>query len=287
MSSTLLLTGASGFLGTNILPSLKSEFPKIITLGRAASNDIQADLSAGVPGLGLEPFDVVLHAAGLAHDTTGRIPESQFFNINVLGTRNLCSALEKTGLPKAFIYISSVAVYGCDEGEFIDESHPSNGDTPYARSKIAAEEFLTDWCGRHNVVLTILRPALIIGQNPPGNLGNMIRGIQKGYYFNIGSGNALKSIVKAPDVARVAIAAMDRGGIYNVCDSRGISFKQLSAEIALELGKRPPLTIPYLIAKAAALVGDLLGGRFPIDSNRLKKLTSTLTYSNRKALEIK
>lgn len=55
-------------------------------------------------------------------------------------------ALENVGVPKALIFISTVAVYGCEFGEQITEEHTLNGTTPYAKSKIMAEEYLTNWC---------------------------------------------------------------------------------------------------------------------------------------------
>lgn len=97
----------------------------------------------------------------------------------------MCTALEQSGIPKAFIFISSVAVYGCDSGENITEEHSLDGTTPYALSKIKAEKYLEGWCIMHNVKLSILRPSLIAGPNPPGNLGAMIRGIRNGKYLSI------------------------------------------------------------------------------------------------------
>lgn len=44
--------------------------------------------------------------------------------MNLQGTKNLCTALEQSGIPKSFIFISTVAVYGCDSGENITEEYP-------------------------------------------------------------------------------------------------------------------------------------------------------------------
>ena len=51
------------------------------------------------------------------------------------------------GPPKALVFISTVAVYGCESGELITEEHPLEGETPYAKSKILAEEYLTNGVG--------------------------------------------------------------------------------------------------------------------------------------------
>ena len=94
-------------------------------------------------------------------------------------------ALEKSGIPKAFIFISTVAVYGCEFGNDITEEHPLNGMTPYAESKKKAELYLKVWCRELNVVLSIIRPSLIVGPNPPGTLGYMIKGIRTRRYLSI------------------------------------------------------------------------------------------------------
>ncbi|WP_449401109.1 NAD-dependent epimerase/dehydratase family protein [Chryseobacterium wanjuense] len=64
--------------------------------------------------------------------------------MNFEGTKNLCRALENN-LPDIFIFISTVAVYGKDFGEDIDENTSLSGNTPYAKSKLMAERFLQDW----------------------------------------------------------------------------------------------------------------------------------------------
>lgn len=281
----LLFTGASGFLGTNILPQLLKEYDNVATLGHQPSDDITVNLANEVPKL-LEHYEIVLHAAGKAH-VVPKTPEQEkvFYDVNYEGTKHLCAALEKAGVPKSFIFISTVAVYGCESGNLITEDHPLNGITPYAKSKIMAEEFLTDWCGKNDVVLTILRPSLLAGVNPPGNLGDMIRGIEKGFYVNIAGGKVCKSILMAEDVANLIPLVADKGGIYNVCDTSQPTFGELSILIANQLGKRRPISIPYWCAKSLALVGDIVGNKFPINSLRLGKLTQSLTFSNQKAID--
>jgi len=279
---TLLFTGASGFLGSNILPELRDKYD-VTTIGRRAGCDLHADLAAGPPVLPRR-YDCVLHAAGLAHKKpAGEAASRAFFDVNAGGTRNLCTALASAGTPHSIVYISSVAVYGCEEGSMLDESTPLAGSSPYARSKIMAEEFLSRWCVRHGVVLTILRPPLIAGVNPPGNLGAMIRGIRRGYYLDIAGGRAGKSILMAADIARLLPLVEGRGGTYNVCDSRPVSVGELSALIARQSGRWTPLSIPGGLARTAGRIGDILKLPPPIRFQYISKLTKSLTFSNTKA----
>lgn len=279
----LLFTGGTGFLGKNIMPRLKTQY-EVTTCGITPDDMIKANLAKEVPSLN-QRYDVVLHACGKAHVLPKTEAEKQaFFDINYGGTLNLCIALERVGAPKALIFISSVAVYGCEFGELITEDHPLDGATPYAKSKIMAERYLTKWCNEHNVILGILRPSLLAGKNAPGNLGAMVNGVKKGFYMNIAGGKVVKSILMAEDIANILPALVKKGGIYNVCDTRQPSFGELSASVARQLGKHMPISIPYWIAWCMAKVGDIVGPKAPINSYKLENvMTKSLTFSNEKA----
>nr|WP_320947888.1 NAD-dependent epimerase/dehydratase family protein [Bacteroides intestinalis] len=279
----LLFTGASGFLGNNVRPLLERVY-EITTVGLLSQDDYTVNIAREVPELH-ERYDVVLHAAGKAHSIPNTEEEKQAFSdVNLQGTKNLCSALEKVGIPGAFIFISTVAVYGCDYGENITEEHPLNGTTPYAMSKRLAEEYLQKWCYEHNVILGIIRPSLLAGPNPPGNLGAMISGIRSGRYLSIAGGQARKSILMVQDIAKLVPLLAKRGGIYNVCDSYQPTFRELEALICKQMKKSLPLSIPYWLAKGMALIGDSLGKKAPINSLKLDKIAKSLTFSNEKAI---
>ena len=278
----LLFTGASGFLGVNLKPLLKESFD-IKTLGLTDEDTYNVNIANNIPEFN-EPFEVILHAAGKAHIVPKTEKEKKlFFDVNYEGTKNLCKALEKSYLPKAFVFISTVAVYGLEAGKNITEEYPLNGDTPYALSKIQAEQFLTEWCSKNNVVLSIIRPSLIAGPNPPGNLGAMIKGIKTGRYLSIAGGKAKKSVLMVHDIARLLPALIEKGGVYNVCDDSQPTFRELEVLIAQQSGKKLSQSIPYWLAKPMALVGDLLGQKAPINSLKLSKITESLTFSNEKA----
>ena len=280
---TLLFTGASGFLGSNIIHLLNGTY-NIISVGLSPQDTYLVDIATDIPTF-TDAFDVVFHAAGKAHSVPKTEAEERlFFDVNLQGTKNLCTALERSGIPKAFIFISTVAVYGCDSGENITEEHPLNGTTPYALSKIKAEKYLQGWCAMHSVKLSILRPSLIAGPNPPGNLGAMIRGIRNGKYLSIAGGKARKSVLMVQDIANLLPMLIEKGGIYNVCDSYQPSFRELEMVICKQLSRKGPISIPYWLAKSMAVVGDCLGEKAPINSLKLRKITSSLTFSNEKAM---
>jgi GlcNAc-P-P-Und epimerase len=278
----LLFTGASGFLGHNIRPILAQDY-RIKTIGLYEQDDFLVDISNTIPKL-TEKFDIVLHAAGKAHVLPkNKSDNNLFFSTNLQGTINLCKALERSGLPESLIFISSVAVYGLDYGTDITEDAPLKGNTAYALSKIQAELFLGDWCLKNGVKLSILRPSLIAGEKPVGNLGAMIKGIKSGTYFRIGNGGAKKSVLMAKDIALIIPKLVKIGGIYNLCDNHHPSFAELEELISKQLNIKRPRTIPYFAAKSMALVGDIIGSKFPVNSDKLDKMTKSLTFSNQKA----
>lgn len=280
----LLFTGSSGFLGKHTIPLLERTY-SIKTLGLSDADDYNVSLADQIPKL-KERFDVVLHAAGKAHSIPKtEVEKKAFFDVNLQGTKNLCAALEITGVPESFIFISSVAVYGIDSGENISEDYPLNGDTAYALSKIRAEEYLAQWCKEHQVILSILRPSLIAGPHAPGNLGDMVKAIKSGRYISISGSKARKSILMVEDIANLVPLLIEKGGIYNVCDTQHPTFREIEKIITTQLGKRMPVVVPYHIVKLLALLGDLIGEGFPVNSIKLNKITQTLTFSSQKAID--
>jgi nucleoside-diphosphate-sugar epimerase len=276
---SLLFTGANGFLGRNVLATLAKSYA-VSTLDRTSA-DIVLDLSQNIPKL-IQKFDIILHAAGKAHS----IPKSdkdiqEFYEVNYQGTKKLCIGLENARVPQIFIFISTVAVYGCEYGELITEDYPLNTETPYGKSKKQAEEYLLEWCDRKNVQLTILRPSLLAGKTPPGNLGSMIEGIAKGRYVSIAGGKVQKSIAMVDDIARLIPCCEKSSGIFNFCDSYNPTFRELEQVIAKQLKKPLPVNIPMWSAKCFAQIGDFLHLNL-INTEKLKKITQSLTFSNEK-----
>lgn len=278
----LLFTGGTGFLGRNIKPILDKMY-EVTTVGIMDADMIKANFVTDIPNLP-ERYDVVLHAAGKAHVYPKTDAERQaFYDVNLKGTIHLCDALENVGVPKAFIFVSSMNVYGDEPGRMdTEDSRPLAGTSPYADSKIQAERYLIDWCKQHNVILGILRPSLLAGKGAPGNLGAMVKGIKTGAYLSIAGGKSRKSMLMVDDIAHLVPLLEIKGGIYNVCDDHYPSFRELESTIAKQLGKRVPLSIPYWMAKCLALIGDRLSF-FPINSKRLNNIVTSDLFSNEKA----
>lgn len=283
----ILLTGASGFLGRYLRPYLEKS-GTLYTLGRKRDINpfhILSDLSLKKPDLKLH-FKYVVHAAGKAHVVPRNKKEAGlFYKVNVLGTKHLLEALEEAGIPEHFIFISSVAVYGLNQGLNISENQPSLATDPYGKSKKEAEELIRDWCLRFKVPLLILRLPLIAGKQPPGNLGRMIHAITNGKFWLAGEGNAQKSMVLAEDVAALIPRVFHKEGIYHLTDGVHPSFEQLASLISEKLGKPKVVSLPERVLKIFAGIGDFLekwlpGFSFGFNGLMYQKLTQSLTFSD-------
>ncbi len=215
----------------------------------------------------------MIHAAGHAHSND----YLQHHKVNVIGTKNLLKGLQDQP-PKQFVFISSISVYGLKYGNTIREETPILAMDSYGISKVQAEAEVVQWCHYFGVKLTILRLPLVVGSNPPGNLHDMIKAIQKGYYFNISSGVARRSMVLAQDIAKFILLASEAGGTYNLSDGYHPSYAEMSACISEQLhGHKKIINISKFLANILAKLGDKLNAKwFPFNSNRFEKLTQDL-----------
>ena len=284
----ILLTGGTGFLGVIVKDHLVCQGYHVTTLGRGEDNDIACDLSREVPVLP-ESYAWVIHNAGKAHTVPKNEQERQaFFDVNCIGTTNLLTALQASAkLPETIVFISSVSVYGVSSGTLVDENHPLQARDAYGKSKILAESLVTTWCREHAVKSLILRLPLLAGKEPPGNLGMMIKGIKRGFYFRIAGNNSRKSIVMAEDVAAMLPTLAQKQGVFNLTDGYNPSFYELEQVIAKQLRGKKILSIPAWLATALGKAGDILDKIFPhkspVTSDKVSKMKSTLTFSDLKA----
>lgn len=291
----VLLTGYPGFLASSIKGWFESKGWKVDTLGLlpfpqdgfSSGEHIVCNLAKDIPHLPQTAYDLVIHAAGKAHVVPKNEAESKsFFDVNVIGTQHILDALQMNP-PKAIVFISSVAVYGKETGDMIQEDSPLLATTPYGKSKIQAEELIRNTHFSKEVIRGIVRLPLIAGKDAPGNLGSMIKAIRKGIYFNVSGGKAVRSVVLKSDIAPFLYELGLRGGTYNFTDGRGISYKELDQKIheLIPCPKRPGL--PYWLAWLIALCGELLSfvlrRPMPLDFYRLDKLINDLTFDNTKA----
>ena len=180
-AKTILVTGAAGFIGSNFVRYIFRKYPnyRIIAydaLTYAGSVDnFTSEMrdsdrfeftygnvcNAAQLQEAMDDVDLVVHFAAETHVTRSIYDAASFFETDVLGTANVCSAVarHKSRISK-LVHISSSEVYGtCRDGvELMDEEHPLEPCSPYASAKAGADRLVYSYWKTYDVPAVILRP---------------------------------------------------------------------------------------------------------------------------------
>jgi nucleoside-diphosphate-sugar epimerase len=257
--SSVLVTGANGFLGKNILTLLRNAGLTIFATDIAEKPAIQdvayqkADITHSDQLKKIvEVVTTVVHAAGLAHIFHDAHKNHELFHqINETGSANMAMAAAEKGVCH-FILVSSVSVYGPFTHAPCSENAPCQPVGPYAKSKFNAELRVAEIAEKTGMALTILRLATLYGEGDPGNVGRLIRNLDQGRFVWIGDGSNRKSLLYKEDAARacMTVASLPAAGtrVFNV-SAPPCTMREIVDSIAEALGKQPlPMRIPGKLA---------------------------------------
>lgn len=289
----LLITGGSGFIGTNLCQALQSAgesfrildkrpsqvFPEKVSLADILDRDRLAQNITG---------DTIIHLAAEHRDDVR--PISLYEQVNVEGTRNICRAATMRGINR-IIFTSSVAVYGFAESGTGEEG-PINPFNEYGRTKYAAEDVLRAWAAEDlaNRSLTIVRPTVVFGPGNRGNVYNLLRQIASGRFLMVGSGTNRKSLAYVENiVAFLCYAAKAGPGVhlYNYVDQPDQTMNDLVAHVRQTIlgkpgiGPRIPYGLGLLLGYLADGVAQVTGKSLPISAIRVQKFTSNTAFASR------
>lgn len=219
----IAVTGATGFIGANLLPQLKRENYKVRVLIRDDKAVIKADervIGNLETGEGLEDLfkgaDIVVNLAGRIE-----LPFNDLVNINALAVYNLCDVAIKAGVKK-LIHISTAAVYGLPKNEEpFTEDDSLEPNTPYGLSKLLGEEILTYYQRNFKLPVIILRPPNIYGpKNDHGVVYNLIKSEkEKGRLMIHGDGTQQRDFLYVGDLVEAIIKCFN----YNNSDTFNIT----------------------------------------------------------------
>lgn len=252
-----LVTGGSGFIGSNVVGLLISKGYDVRVLDNLSSgyliNLIQYINEKKVEFVGgdirdylsveraMEGVDVVFHlAASVGRQRSLDNPQLDS-EINLIGTVNVLEAMRKRGVPK-IVYSSSAAMFGELVTPTIDENHPQNADSPYGVSKLAAEKMILAYAGIYPISAVCLRYFNIYGVNQRFDVyGNVIPIFAKRIYAHqpmiiYGDGTQTRDFVNAKDVARANFLASlgKETDVYNLGSGSSITINKL-AEMMQEI----------------------------------------------------
>lgn len=295
---TVLITGASGFVGRHVVAELLRRSTMVRAAVRWGGTDTLPIAGAelvGLSGPGFAAADwanavagcrAVIHLAARAHVVRDAHEDSAtaFHMANVDFACACADAAASAGVER-FIFMSSVGVHGRSSG-----TRPFRADsdfaphTPYARSKADAEWALAEVVRGSRMALTIIRPPLVYGPGAPGNFGALMRAIERGWPLPLGAvtGNR-RSFVVIDNLVDLIVTCLDHPGAANqaflVSDGEDLSTADLLCRLGAAMG-RPARLLPVPV-EALALGAKLLGkrdmfqslcGSLQVDMNKTREL---------------
>ncbi|MGS0738606.1 UDP-glucose 4-epimerase family protein [Pseudomonas sp. GG8] len=292
----ILITGASGFIGSRLLDVLaRKEGVELCAAARHEAFDRPASVQLfKIEGLSssvdwtsaVKRTDIVVHAAARVHvmDDAAVSPIDEFRKINVEGTLNLALQSAACGV-KRFVFISSIKVNG--EGTLPGTAYsaddvPAPVD-PYGVSKMEAELGLKRIADETGLEVVIIRPVLVYGPGVKANFLTMMRWLAKGLPMPFGSIDNRRSLVALDNLVDLIVTCIDHPAaanqIFLVSDGEDLSTTELMRRMAIALDK-PARLLPLpqkLLQNCATLLGkeavtQRLCGSLQVDIGKTRSL---------------
>jgi nucleoside-diphosphate-sugar epimerase len=253
----ILVTGASGFLGTHCVSDLARRGHRVLTTDRRGPAAFLGDLGDPAFTAGLPDVDTVVHAAAVQY-VSPDLPiwnrGRWFHRNNVVATRNLVERYRATRAH--FIFVSTSMIYADHEG-MCEAASPRGSQGTYSASKLAAEAYVTGACALSATVV----PCIIAGEGRGGLFVPFVRSMRKlGVALVPGQGRNKVHLVHVEDVASLITLIAERRatGAYNAGGKEPVSIQEWIDEIEVALGLPPVrrLIIPLaLVRRVSASLG--------------------------------
>lgn len=289
----IVITGASGFVGTTLCQALgttehavRRVLRDINSADAQQTDDIALTISATTEWAGaLANVDTVIHLAARVHvmNDTAVDPLSSFREVNTTATLKLAEDAKKAGV-RRFIFLSSIKV----NGEFttdqpFDETTPAAPLDPYGISKFEAEQGLQKIAAESSMEVVIIRPPLIYGPGVKANFLRLLSWVVRGIPLPLASINNQRSMVAVDNLVDFIITCIDHPAAANetflISDGDDLSTAELVRCIARETKHSARLfPFPQLLMKVTAA---LLGKKPMVD-----RLTHSLQIDSTKAREL-
>ena len=277
MTKSVLVTGATGFIGSRLVQELINKEYEVTSLirkgkkGNLKSKIIYGDLTDEKIDFENLKFDCVFH---LASHTPLEKNKKILEKVNLDGTKNLFNEIKSK--TKSIIYISGLGVYG-ETGEIIvDENQKYNPNTDFVKIRLDAEKYLKENSDKHNIDFAVVHFGDVYG--PDGWFYEMlVKRLKKNTFRMPKGGKYYKGFVHVDDAVGSMIAVLENkrfGESFIVADSNPVTFKEFANFTADQINAKHPGSVPMFLAKAI-LGGDLI-----------KLLTTSMKVSNKKISEI-
>jgi len=239
--------------------------------------------------------DIVFHLAAKVHSIPRtKVEEEEIYQVNVKGTKNLLEAARKNKV-KRFLFYSTVGVYGKDADFHGDELLPCQPITVYAKSKYQAEQLVLESSKNGGPEGVVLRFPVAYGPLDRGNVASLIKAIHGKYFFYFGNGKVKRSMISSENAVEAAVLAAFKteaaNQLFCVTDNQDHTIEDLVESVCVALGTNwRPFRIPISLANAIGKGGDFFEKTihipFPINSDKVRKLSRSLIISCDKAQSI-
>jgi len=247
---TILVTGATGFIGSHLVEELIKRGEKIKCLvKRENKNKMEEELEKMIKALGVEihygdltkketlkgladGVDIVFHLAAVARPMN--IPREEYFRVNTLGTRNLLEVCVGKNIKK-IVHVSSISAVGpAISGKPVNESTNPKPVDFYGESKLAAEEVVFDFIKQHKIPIVTVRPPMIYGPRD-FELLKLFKVINTGFFPLLGKGKGHFEFCFVKNLVQGLILAEKNGKpgeLYHLSDIKSYSLKEVAETIA-------------------------------------------------------
>ncbi|RRU16048.1 NAD-dependent epimerase/dehydratase family protein [Stenotrophomonas sp. 278] len=268
-SSTLFLTGGSGYVGRNLIRRLCRDGHVVRALVRsdAAAITVQALGAQPVRGDLLDPgiarlmidCATVVHAAA---DTDHRNASPSQWQTNVEGTRNVLAAARDAGVPVAIVISSESALTDgtplCNAKE--DHPYPARAPGNYGASKAEAERVALS-LNSPQFAVKILRPRFVWGRDNTTAMPYLLEAVRSGRFAWIDGGDYLTSATHVDNVCEAVHCALQSGAagrIYHITDGAPVPFRRLiSAQLQAYGVEVPQKRVPRGVLRTIVALDDL------------------------------
>ena len=276
MEKSVLVTGATGFIGSNLVDALLQKEHRVYSLirkgkiGNSKSKIIIGDLTDNDIDLGNEEFDCVFH---LASHTPLEKNKKILQKVNLEGTKNLFNHVKNN--TKSFLYVSGLGVYG-ETNKIIDETFPYSPNTEFVKTRIKAQEYLEKNCREIGIDFSVVHFGDVYGTKG-WFYEFLIKRLLKNTFRLPKGGEYYKEFVHIDDAVGSLVSILEKNRFnekFNVVDSTPVKFKDFVNYTADLVGVKHPGNVPMFLVKA------LLG------SDLIKILTTSIKVSNKKVSEI-
>ena len=301
----ILVTGASGFIGSHLVERLVNEGHKVSVLVRKKEmknipenrrDSIKLLNKLGVKFIlgdlldkdslkkAIDKNQIIFHLGAIARPMA--IPNELYFKVNEEGTRNLLEVCKKNKIKKIVMMSSISAVGPSRDGKPINEDTECRPIDTYGWSKLAQEKVAKEYIDRYKLHIVILRPPMVFGERDFEML-KLFNAVNK-RFFPISSNNKCMEFLYVGNLVEACVLAMNKGKIgekYHISNGEHYSINEIIKSIEKAENKKIiPIKLPKFVFVIGGYILEWMGKLFnfhpPFKHDTINWMTAPQWYSD-------